>query len=72
MSIPRLGIGMTEGILNRWLVADGDHVEAGTAIYILETDKVENEVEAVVAGIITLMGEAGESYSVGSVIARID
>ena len=49
--IPKLGIGMTEGALTQWLVTDGDRVEAGTPLYVLETDKVENEVEAVVGGV---------------------
>jgi pyruvate/2-oxoglutarate dehydrogenase complex dihydrolipoamide acyltransferase (E2) component len=62
---------MTEGALTSWLVANGDHVEVGTPIYVLETDKVENEVEAVVAGTITLLARAGETYEVGAVIAEI-
>jgi pyruvate/2-oxoglutarate dehydrogenase complex dihydrolipoamide acyltransferase (E2) component len=62
---------MTEGTLTSWLVADGDQVDAGTPIYVLETDKVENEVEAVVGGTITLLAEPGETYAVGAVIAEI-
>jgi pyruvate/2-oxoglutarate dehydrogenase complex dihydrolipoamide acyltransferase (E2) component len=62
---------MTEGTLSQWLVVNGDHVEAGMPIYVLETDKVENEVEAVAAGTITLLGEPGETYQVGTVIAEI-
>jgi pyruvate/2-oxoglutarate dehydrogenase complex dihydrolipoamide acyltransferase (E2) component len=62
---------MTEGTLTSWLVSDGDQVEAGTPIYVLETDKVENEVEAVVGGTITLLADAGETYAVGVVIAEI-
>ena len=71
ISIPRLGVGMTEGVLVSWLVEDGDHVESGTPIYLLETEKVENEVEAVVAGTITLLAEAGGTYPVGAVIGEI-
>lgn len=69
--VPRLGIGMAEGTITEWLVANGAVVEAGTPIYVLETDKVENEVEAVAGGTITLLGEAGQSYAVGTVIAEI-
>ena len=54
---------MVEGTIIRWLVADGDRVEAGSPIYVLETDKVESGIEAVAAGTITLLGEAGRAYA---------
>jgi pyruvate/2-oxoglutarate dehydrogenase complex dihydrolipoamide acyltransferase (E2) component len=69
--IPKLGIGMTEGALTQWLVADGDLVEAGTPLYVLETDKVENEVEAVAAGVVRLGADAGNTYPVGMQVAEI-
>lgn len=69
--IPKLGIGMIEGALTQWLVADGDLVEAGTPLYVLETDKVENEVEAVVAGVVHLGADAGNTYPVGMQVAEI-
>lgn len=71
VSIPSLGVGMSEGTLSQWLVANGDHVEPGTPLYVLETEKVENEVAAIAAGTITLLAEAGENYPVGTVIAEI-
>jgi pyruvate/2-oxoglutarate dehydrogenase complex dihydrolipoamide acyltransferase (E2) component len=69
--IPKLGIGMTEGALTQWLVADGDRVDPGTPLYVLETDKVENEVEAVVAGVVRIGAEAGTTYPVGTQVAEI-
>src|SRR5258706_16009738 len=61
---------MTEGTLVEWLVADGDTVAAGTPLYLLETEKVENEIESPVAGTIRLVRTAGESYAVGTTVAR--
>ena len=52
LNIPKLGVSMTEGTLVEWLVADGATVDAGDVIYRLETDKVENDVEAPVAGVV--------------------
>jgi pyruvate/2-oxoglutarate dehydrogenase complex dihydrolipoamide acyltransferase (E2) component len=63
---------MTEGTLGEWLVADGDRVEVGTPIYMLQTDKVESEIEATAAGTITLIGIVDESYEVGAIIAEIN
>lgn len=71
VNIPQLGIGMTEGTLVSWLVAEGDQIEAGQPLYVLETDKVEVEIEAGAGGVITLSGIEGEVYSVGSTVAEI-
>jgi pyruvate/2-oxoglutarate dehydrogenase complex dihydrolipoamide acyltransferase (E2) component len=62
---------MTEGTLGGWLVADGDQVEVGTPIYVLQTDKVDDEIEATAAGTITLIGIVDETYDVGEIIAEI-
>ncbi|WP_417620245.1 biotin/lipoyl-containing protein [Parasphingorhabdus sp.] len=72
IKIPKIGTAMVEGILTEWLVADGDTVAEGTAIYSLETDKATNEIEAPVGGIIRLLGEEGETYEVGTVIAELN
>jgi pyruvate dehydrogenase E2 component (dihydrolipoamide acetyltransferase) len=63
---------VTEGTLAEWLVKDGDGVAAGAAIYVLETDKVQIEVEAPSAGVIRLIGVEGEVYPVGELIATIE
>ena len=70
--IPRLGMAMTEGTLVEWVAADGATVAAGDVLYRLETDKVENDCEAPVAGILRHRAEPGEVYPVGTVIAEIE
>ncbi len=72
ISIPKLGVSMTEGTLVEWLVADGDTVNAGDILYRVETDKVENEIEAPSAGVIRITGEEGETYEVGTQIGLIE
>jgi pyruvate/2-oxoglutarate dehydrogenase complex dihydrolipoamide acyltransferase (E2) component len=69
--IPKLGVGMSEGTLVQWLVEDSATVAAGDLLYQLETDKVENEIEAPAAGVIRLLAPAGEVYPVGTQIAEI-
>jgi pyruvate/2-oxoglutarate dehydrogenase complex dihydrolipoamide acyltransferase (E2) component len=71
VAIPKLGWQMDDGVLVEWLVNDGDVVRAGSPIYVLETDKVENEVVAAVSGTISCIGKAGETYPVGYVVAEI-
>ena len=72
ISIPKLGVSMSEGTLVEWLVADGDTVQPGDILYRIETDTVENEIEAPVAGVVRLTGVEGETYDVGTQIGRID
>ena len=72
ISIPKLGVSMTEGTLVEWLVADGDAVEVGDVLYRVETDKVENEIEAPAAGVIRISGVEGETYDVGTQIGSIE
>jgi biotin carboxyl carrier protein len=72
INIPKLGVSMTEGTLVEWLVSDGQQVQPGDVLYRIETDKVENEIEAPVAGTIRLLGVEGETYEVGTQIGAID
>jgi pyruvate/2-oxoglutarate dehydrogenase complex dihydrolipoamide acyltransferase (E2) component len=70
--IPKLGMEMTEGTLARWLVDEGADVTQDQPMYLLETEKVENEVAAPVAGVLHRIGTEGETYPVGEVIAELD
>ncbi|MEX0846924.1 MAG: biotin/lipoyl-containing protein [Ilumatobacteraceae bacterium] len=72
ISIPKLGVSMSEGTLVEWLVSDGQAVNVGDILYRIETDKVENEIEAPAAGVVHLSGVEGETYDVGTQIGSID
>ena len=69
--IPKTGDAVEEGTLVEWLVEDGARVERGDPLYLLETDKVEMEIEAPCAGVVSRVGTAGEVYPVGELIATI-
>ena len=70
--IPKLGMEMTEATLAEWLVADGAPVTQDQPMYLLETDKVETEVPAPVAGRLRHIGTEGETYPVGEVIGELE
>jgi pyruvate/2-oxoglutarate dehydrogenase complex dihydrolipoamide acyltransferase (E2) component len=72
ISIPKLGVSMSEGTLVEWLVADGDSVQPGDILYRIETDKVENEIESPAAGVVRISGVEGETYDVGTQIGSIE
>jgi pyruvate/2-oxoglutarate dehydrogenase complex dihydrolipoamide acyltransferase (E2) component len=62
---------MSEGVLSEWLVEDGAQVVEGQALYSMESEKSTNEVESPATGTLKIIGEIGETYEVGTVIAEI-
>lgn len=72
INIPKLGVSMTEGTLVEWMVRDGETVQPGQVLYRLETDKVENDIEAPIGGVVHITGQEGETYPVGTQIGSID
>ena len=70
--LPKWGMTMQDGVIAEWLVAVGDTVTEGQGVAMIETEKVETEVEAPAAGTITeLLFEAGDTAEVGAGIARL-
>lgn len=72
VTLPKIGFSMNEGVLAEWLVEDGATVSEGQPIYSLESDKSTNEVESPASGTIRILGQIGETYEVGTVLAEID
>ncbi|MEM9134796.1 MAG: biotin/lipoyl-containing protein, partial [Actinomycetota bacterium] len=63
--MPKLGLTMESGTIVSWLVEDGADVAAGQPVLVIETDKVESEVEAPGAGRLHQLGVVGEEYPSG-------
>ncbi|MBX3728239.1 MAG: 2-oxoglutarate dehydrogenase complex dihydrolipoyllysine-residue succinyltransferase [Candidatus Sumerlaeia bacterium] len=72
VQVPSVGESISEGVLAKWNVADGQYVEKGDALFDLETDKATSEVYAPAAGTIQLLAGDGDEVRVGAVVARID
>jgi pyruvate/2-oxoglutarate dehydrogenase complex dihydrolipoamide acyltransferase (E2) component len=70
--VPKLSLAVSEASLIEWLVDDGAPVTEGQPLYVVETEKVETEVPAVASGVLHRLGEAGETYPVGTEIGTIE
>ena len=68
VKIPKLGLTMEEGTVAEWLVPDGGVVSFGQAVYRLETDKVETEVEAEGEGVLHQLVAEGTTLEPGAVV----
>ena len=50
IAMPQFGESVTEGVVARWLKAEGDHVERDEPLLEIITDKVNAEMPSPVAG----------------------
>lgn len=70
--MPALSSTMKKGKVVSWLKSEGDTIEAGEAIMVVESDKADMDVEAFEDGVLAkiLVGE-GEMAPVGNVVALV-
>jgi pyruvate dehydrogenase E2 component (dihydrolipoamide acetyltransferase) len=71
VKLPRLGQGMESGTIVRWLKAEGDPVKQRDPLYELDTDKVTQEVESELDGVLLRIVVPEGEVEVGSTIAVI-
>ncbi|HSP20827.1 MAG TPA: dihydrolipoamide acetyltransferase family protein [Planococcus sp. (in: firmicutes)] len=73
IKMPQLGESVTEGTIEKWLVAPGDHVNKYDSLAEVNTDKVTAEVPSSFTGIIKeLLAAEGETLAVGEFICTIE
>jgi 2-oxoglutarate dehydrogenase E2 component (dihydrolipoamide succinyltransferase) len=71
--VPNLGESIVEATIADWLKHEGDAVQAGEAVVVLETDKVDLDVGAEKSGVLTkIVAQTGDDVKVGDVIGVID
>ncbi len=69
--LPKLGFSMNDGTLAEWLVEDGASVVQGQLLYLLESDKSVQEIEAPASGKLKIIKAAGIAYAVGTLLGEI-
>lgn len=72
VQMPKMGMTMTEGTVASWLKNDGDFVNEGEPIATVETDKITNNLEAPVSGVLRISVEAGEELPVAGKMGCIE
>jgi pyruvate dehydrogenase E2 component (dihydrolipoamide acetyltransferase) len=73
VTMPALGESVTEGTITRWLKNEGDRVEADEPLVEVSTDKVDTEIPAPSAGVVSrILVPADEVAAVGAELAIID
>ena len=67
----KVGMSMTEGVVEEWYIADGDKVETGELLYRLETEKVNLDVDAEASGTVKHLVAEGVTMEPGDVVGYI-
>lgn len=70
--MPKLGLTMTEGTIEKWYKNEGDTVKKGEILFSVATDKLTNDVEADADGtLIKIVTGEGDTADCKAVIAYI-
>jgi len=67
----KVGMSMTEGVVEEWCVPDGGTVEKGALLYRLETEKVNLDVDADASGTVKQLVAEGVTMKPGDVVGYI-
>ena len=67
----KVGMNMTEGVVEEWYIADGATVDEGELLYRLETEKVNLDVDAEASGIVKHIVGEGVTMKPGDVVGYI-
>ena len=69
MTLPKIGVNMTEAVVDEWFVKPGDAVGKGDAIFLAETDKATQEIFATDSGIVgKLLAAQGDTVQINEPI----
>ena len=70
--MPQMGESIFEGTITKWLKKVGEQVEKDEPLFEISTDKVDAEIPAPVAGLLSeILTDAGVTVTVNTVVARI-
>src|SRR5256885_10858886 len=72
VNIPAVGESISSGVVSVWHKKSGEFVNAGDALFTLETDKVSTEIAAEAAGVLDTLVSEGQEVKIGEVVATID
>jgi len=71
--MPKLGLTMTEGSVADWMVQPGQAITRGAGVFVVETDKVANEIAAEQDGtLLEIAVPVGTTVPVGTVLGYWD
>jgi pyruvate dehydrogenase E2 component (dihydrolipoamide acetyltransferase) len=71
ISIPKIGVNVTEVRLVEWKAKEGQWVEEGSVVLVIETEKTEWSVETVVSGFLHILVKEGDKAQIEEVVGLL-
>ena len=71
LTMPKLGLTMTQGKVVKWLKQDGERVEKGRLLVVVMSKKITYEMEASASGLLHIVAQPKETRKVTEVIGFI-
>ena len=72
VTMPQMGVSVSEGTITKWLKQPGEQVEADEPLLEISTDKVDTEVPSPGSGVLQeILVQEGETVEVGAKLAVI-
>jgi pyruvate dehydrogenase E2 component (dihydrolipoamide acetyltransferase) len=69
--VPKLGMGMGDVTMVEWKAQDGEKVEKGNVVLVIETEKTEWNVEAGASGFLRILVKEGVKAKIGQVVGLV-
>ncbi|MDO4549475.1 MAG: dihydrolipoamide acetyltransferase family protein, partial [Clostridia bacterium] len=70
--MPKQGLQMTEGVITRWLAAEGDKVVKGEPLFEMETDKLTITIDSTATGtLLKILRPEGDTVPITQTIAYV-
>lgn len=71
VKVPKIGVEMQSAVVDNWLIKNGEWIEKNDILLEIQTDKVTYEIESPSSGYVKILGEEGQEYDIGEVLAEI-
>ena len=71
ITIPKLGMTMKEATLVEWKLQEGQPIKEGDVVLIIETEKVQWDVEASASGFLHIITDVQITEPIGTVVGLI-
>ena len=69
--VPKLGMSAKPLALIEWKVREGEQIEKGATVLVVETEKIRHDIEAETSGFLHILLKAGNEAPIGSVAGII-
>ena len=72
ITVPKWGLTMTEGTVTEWLVDKGETIAVGDPVMDMETSKIVNTVESIVAGTLRRkVAQVGDTLPIAALLGVV-